>query len=291
MLRLLRHDRLFELGTTDRVTIPPTPPDTCQKYSYARRRMSILVGVSVIGFTCVTLSTLRLIDENGWLGPLSLLLAYTVVYFVVSQAIYFVSPDFDLARHRDRVAKWRPRCIPNVDIFLPTCGEPLAAIQQSDPGTVTIHCLDDADKDEVRPLAAKFGFHYLTRPNRGWFKTAGNLRYGFERTTADFIAIFDADFRPRGDFLNELLPYFDARTGIIQSPQCFDVRADQNWIERGAGAVRDIFYRAVQVSRQASDGAICVGSNAIYRRAALAEIGGTALIEHCEDVHTSSTCA
>jgi len=40
------------------------------------------------------------------------------------------------------------------------------------------------------------------------------------------------------------------------------------------------------VSRQGSDGAICVGSCAVYRRAALDTNGGTTLIEHSEDVHT-----
>jgi cellulose synthase (UDP-forming) len=298
MFRLLGNYRIFELGTAGRRSIPPTPPSERQKCSYVRRDMGVLVGVSIFGFTCVTLSTLRLIDENVWLLPLLVLLAYTVVYFVVSEIIYFVSTDFDLGRHRDLVASWRPREYPRVDIFLPTCGEPLEvlgntwcgvrAIQRSYPGPVAVHCLDDADSREVRQLATKFGFHYHCRPNRGWFKKAGNLRYGFARTSGEFIAIFDADFRPRGDFLNELLPYFDAdrSLGIVQSPQFFDVLPDQNWIERGAGAVQELFYRAVQVSRQASGGAICVGSNAIYRRAALEDIGGTALIEHSEDVHT-----
>jgi cellulose synthase (UDP-forming) len=42
----------------------------------------------------------------------------------------------------------------------------------------------------------------------------------------------------------------------------------------------------VQVSRDRHGGAICVGSCAIYRRAALQVNGGTTLIEHSEDVHT-----
>ena len=59
-----------------------------------------------------------------------------------------------------------------------------------------------------------------------------------------------------------------------------------SWIERGAGAVQELFYRLVQVSRDRHDGAICVGSCAIYRRDALETNGGTTLIEHSEDVHT-----
>jgi cellulose synthase (UDP-forming) len=50
--------------------------------------------------------------------------------------------------------------------------------------------------------------------------------------------------------------------------------------------VQELFYRSVQVSRQGSDGAICVGSCAVYRREALESNGGTTLIEHSEDVHT-----
>lgn len=298
MYRLFSNYRLFELGARASTAPLPTPPSEAQKFSYTHRRMSLLVAFSVFGFTCVTLSTVKLMSANGWLLPLSVLLAYTIIYFVISQAIYFVSTDFDLGRHKSLVANWTPQRFPSVDVFLPTCGEPLdvlgntwsavQAMQRSYPGTVKVHCLDDAHSRDVRLLALRFGFNYHARPNRGWFKKAGNLRYGFERTDGDFIAIFDADFRPRSDFLDELLPYFDADedVGIVQSPQYFDVLPEQNWIERGAGAVQELFYRAVQVSRQASGGAICVGSNAIYRRAALNDIGGTALIEHSEDVHT-----
>jgi cellulose synthase (UDP-forming) len=289
---------MLEFGADAGSSPLPTPPTADQKYSYAERRMGFLVGSSVFGFACVTVSMYQLAVENIWVLPLLFLLIYSVIYFLVSQAIYFVSSEFSLDGHRRLVNGWQPADYPTVDIFLPTCGEPLRVLAntwlgvrqmcQSYPGEVRVICLDDACSNEVRHQAVQFGFDYMSRPNRGWFKKAGNLRYGFERSNGDFIVIFDADFRPRGDFLTELLPYFDAQgdIGIVQSPQFFDVLPEQNWLERGAGAVQELFYRSVQVSRQASDGAICVGSNAIYRRAALNDIGGTALIEHSEDVHT-----
>jgi len=59
-----------------------------------------------------------------------------------------------------------------------------------------------------------------------------------------------------------------------------------HWIERGAGAVQEFFYRVVQTSRQVRGAAICVDTNAIYRRKALDSNGGGTLIEHSEDVHT-----
>lgn len=260
--------------------------------------MGWLVAISIFGFACITLSVFRLATENLWLMPLLLLLAYTVTYFVISQLIYLTSRDFSVDEHRAMVGSWRPVVYPSVDIFLPTCGEPLDVlvntwrgvhdIVQSYPGVVNVMCLDDARSRDARLVAQRFGFQYHSRPDRGWFKKAGNLRYGFERSNGEFIVIFDADFRPREDFLKELMPYFyaDRSVGIVQTPQYFEVLPKHNWIERGAGAVQELFYRAVQTSRQDSGGAICVGSNAIYRRAALEETGGTALIEHSEDVHT-----
>ena len=68
----------------------------------------------------------------------------------------------------------------------------------------------------MKNLANEFDFNYIVRPNRPELKKAGNLRYAFSITTGDFIVIFDADFCPREDFLNEVIPYFkDEKIAII----------------------------------------------------------------------------
>ena len=59
-----------------------------------------------------------------------------------------------------------------------------------------------------------------------------------------------------------------------------------NWLQRAAGATQELFYRWVQPSRDRSRAPICVGTSALYRRAALDRSGGFALIGHSEDVHT-----
>ncbi len=59
-----------------------------------------------------------------------------------------------------------------------------------------------------------------------------------------------------------------------------------HWLQRGAGATQELFYRWVQPSRDRSDAAICVGTCAVYRRRALDAAGGFAQIGHSEDVHT-----
>jgi len=225
-------------------------------------------------------------------------LLFTMLYYFVSLSVNTFSRDFDVRSHRQLRASWRPAVYPSVDIFLPVCGEPLdvmkntwgnvAQMIQYYRGVITPYVLDDAGDQAVAAVAAEFGFVYKTRANRGCFKKAGNLRYGFQHSSGEYILILDADFAPRRDLLNELLPYMerDRRIGIVQSPQFFRVLNQQNWIERGAGAVQELFYRAIQVSRERLNGAICVGTCAVYRRAALEENGGPTLIEHSEDVHT-----
>lgn len=96
------------------------------------------------------------------------------------------------------------------------------------------------------------------------------------------------DFCPRPDFLHEVMPIHLARpqTAIVQTPQFFRTTTDQSWVEQGAGAVQELFYRVVQINRNRWGASICVGSNAVYRREALVEVGGTAEIGFSEDVHT-----
>ena len=258
----------------------------------------MLTWCSLISFSCLVVSQARLAQSSPWLWVYLPLLAFTVLYYVTSLRVNALTCDFNLRAHRRLVRSWCPEVYPTVDIFLPVCGEPIEVLHntwthvqrlvQHYPGVVTPYVLDDSISPELAAMAADFGFLYSSRPNRGWFKKAGNLHYGFRLSTGKYILILDADFAPRPDLLGELLPYLenDPRIGIAQSPQFFRVLDEQNWIERGAGAVQELFYRAIQVSRQRNDGAICVGSCAVYRRAALAQNGGTTLIEHSEDVHT-----
>lgn len=89
----------------------------------------------------------------------------------------------------------------------------------------------------------------MVRPDRPSLKKAGNLRHAFAQTSGEAIAIFDADFCPRTDFLRETVPYLvhDASIGIVQTPQYFRYRKEQTWIEKGAGVTQEFFYRMVQV--------------------------------------------
>ncbi|UOQ68093.1 cellulose synthase family protein [Hymenobacter volaticus] len=88
-----------------------------------------------------------------------------------------------------------------------------------------LQVLDDSTDETVGLVAARVA-HYrarglridqVRRSDRQGFK-AGALRHGLELTNGEFIAIFDADFVPKPDFLRRTLPYFDAPdVGVVQT--------------------------------------------------------------------------
>jgi len=276
----------------------PVAPSAREKASYADRNIALIIRASLASFGALLISQFKFVSAERPLLLLSPLLLFTILYYLISLCVNFNSRGFDMAAHRKLVASWRPYRYPSLDIFLPVCGELLAVLHntwshvyeliRTYPGLAIAYVLDDGASEGVAKMAADYGFTYMVRPNRGWMKKAGNLRHGFNRSSSEFILILDADFAPRADMPMEMLPYMaaDPSLGIVQSPQYFRVNRAQSWIERGAGAVQELFYRLVQVSRDRHNGAICVGSCAIYRRQALFANGGTTLIEHSEDVHT-----
>jgi cellulose synthase (UDP-forming) len=276
----------------------PTPPTNEEKTVYVHRQLGVLLVSSMVSLAFLSTSQFHLVRLRFWLWFLIPFLLFTLFYYLISLRVNLTSRNFDLRIHQALVSAWAPVPYPSVDIWLPVCGEDLevldntwwhvARLLENYRGVGTAYVLDDADDPRAARLAASYGFTYLVRPNRGWLKKAGNLRHAYHNSSGEFIVIFDADFAPREDFLAETLPYMfkDPTLGIVQTPQYFRIDPRQSLMERGAGAVQELFYRVIQVSRDRFNGAICVGSCGVYRRAALDTIGGTTLIEHSEDVHT-----
>jgi cellulose synthase (UDP-forming) len=275
----------------------PQPPDDAEKYSYVQRNLPYLTTVLVIGASCLIISQARFEAQDLVLAPFMVFTATYAIYQLISLPVNFAGRGFNLAVHQARIQAWHPLSYPGVDIYLPICGEPIELLRNtwiavSDliadyGGVATAYVLDDGASDAARSMAQSFGFSYIRRPDLPRYKKAGNLRYAFARTSAEYLVILDADFAPRSDFLAETLPYMDdPAMAIVQTPQFFRSSPAQTWIERAAGPIQEVFYRTVQVARDRFDAAICCGTSAVYRRAALEPQGGPTLIPYAEDVHT-----
>ncbi|PXW96895.1 glycosyltransferase family 2 protein [Mycolicibacterium moriokaense] len=280
-----------------RDTLLVTPPSDEEVYGYFGPQMRWVQVLLLVAYVLAAWSLFEFtVSALYVLSPLLVVLALNIVGNLLSALTSFNSRRYNGKSHRRLVQTWQPLGrYPGVDVFLPTYGEGLDVLRNTYtfvagmqwPGELNVYVLDDGGRESVRDLAADFGFHYILRPNRGYMKKAGNLQYAFTQTRGDQIVILDADFCPRHDFLQHLIPYMDdPGVGIVQSPQYFSTTEDMGWIERTAGATQELFYRWILPSRDRFDAAVCVGTCAIYRRAALEAAGGFAQIEHSEDIHT-----
>ena len=279
-----------------RLTLPQ-PPDDIEKYAYLQRNLPYLTTILAISATCLIISQIRFEAQDPALWPFMIFTGSYALYQVVCLPVNFSGRGFDLAAHQARIQAWNPPAFPDVDIYLPICGEPIEMLRNTwtavcgllaaYQGRIQAYVLDDGPSDEARELAASLGLQYIRRPGQRIHKKSGNLRYAFARTSSEYIVIFDADFAPRPDFLSETLPYMDDPSlAIVQTPQFFREGPDQSWLENAAGSVQEVFYRAIQVARNRFGAAVCVGTSAVYRRKALEAQGGAALIPYAEDVHT-----
>ena len=272
------------------------PPSDDEKHLYLSRSLPYLAVSLTIAFLAGFMSQI-LFEINSGIWVFAIFTLVGVIAFSMSMPLGFVGRAFDSDRHRELVCSWKPQRYPSVDIFMPVCGEPIDVLRNSweavadlvdaYPGEALAYVLDDGADPEARELASTFGLGYVVRPNRGEDKKSGNLRYAFANTRGEFFVVLDADFAPRADFLAETLPYLDdPDIAIVQTPQFFRTDRRQTWVESAAGAIQELFYRAIQVGRDRLGASICVGTCAVYRRLALASQGGTTLIPYAEDVHT-----
>lgn len=275
----------------------PSPPDESEKYSYfgLHRRWPfvwLFLSQAVLIYAFIAVMT-----HNSTTALGLILLSFMVPPVLVNLWLRMRRHRVTLEGHITMIEDWRRATpvLPSVDVFVPCCGEDevvlnntFAHISQLDwPGQLRVHVLDDADDEATRWLAGHWGFEYVVRPNRGEWKKAGNLIHAFDHTDGEFIAVFDADFAPRPDFLYETVPYMqNPKTGVVQTAQYFDVDDRVNEFARFAGSLQELFFRWIQPSRDTCEAAICAGTNVVYRRKAVEAAGGFAKVPLGEDVHS-----
>jgi cellulose synthase (UDP-forming) len=179
----------------------------------------------------------------------------------------------------------------SVDVFVTVYGEPIDTIErtvravQNLRGQHLTWILDDGRSDAVRALAAELGVRYIRRLTSHGAK-AGNINHALSLTSGEYFAIFDADFVPKEDFLYETVPFFvDESVAFVQTPQSYGNM--HNLVSRGAGFMQSVFYRFIQPGRNRFNAAFCVGTNVVFRRTAVLEVGGMCTDSKSEDVWTS----
>lgn len=218
---------------------------------------------------------------------------YAADLFGAVQGCLLLWNTWDVRRREPPPADHRP----TVDVFLPVYTEPADMIELTVIGAVGIDyphqtfLLDDGRRPELREIAERHGARYVTRPDNKGAK-AGNLNHALTLSTAEAVAVFDADHIPKRESLDMLVGYLkDPRVAVAQAPQMFYNEDGFLYRDVPVGCVRwheqSHFMHVAQARRDFFGGSTCVGTGCVYRRAALDAIGGFPDATLTEDFHSS----
>jgi cellulose synthase (UDP-forming) len=225
----------------------------------------------------------RLFSWTLWSAELFSAVTTFLFYFTVWKPISRKAPEPLLGR--------------TVDVFIPTKNESLSVLRKTllacndmkYPHRTVL--LDDGDRAEVKVLCEELNVDYLARPSHDGAK-AGNLNYALERSTAEFIAVFDADHAPLPHFIDRLIGYFrDDKVAFVQAPQEFyNIDSFQHRVDHKKKYIwgeQYLFFSLIQPGRDRWNAAYFVGSCALLRRKALDDVKGFATGSITEDMLTS----
>src|ERR1700756_343197 len=172
---------------------------------------------------------------------------------------------------------------PSVDVYIPTFNEPMEVLEKTITGVLCLDypnfnawALDDGRRPWGKEFCEAKGVGYLTRPDNAHAK-AGNINHALTKTSADFVAIFDADFIPQRNFLMRTIGFFaDPSIGVVQVPHAFynyDPTQSSLALQTTLPDDQRFFFEAIMPSRDGWNAAFCCGSNSVTRRAALRSVG------------------
>jgi len=159
-----------------------------------------------------------------------------------------------------------------------------------------IQVLDDSTDETTTIARAQVAAHrargvnirLLHRQHRHGFK-AGALRDGLAVAHGEFIAIFDADFQPRPDFLRLILPYFqaDPQLGLVQA-RWGHLNADYSWLTRAQALGIDGHFIIEQAARNRNGLWMNFnGSAGVWRRTCIESAGNWQTDTLAEDLDLS----
>jgi cellulose synthase/poly-beta-1,6-N-acetylglucosamine synthase-like glycosyltransferase len=160
---------------------------------------------------------------------------------------------------------------------------------------IEIQVLDDST-DETSSIVAQtisektregFDIKHIRRGNRQGYK-AGALKFGLAQARGEYVAIFDADFIPRADFLKKTLPYFaDAKVGLVQT-RWEHINSDYSLLTRAQAIALDgHFVIEQQVRNKAGFFINFNGTAGIWRRSCIEDAGNWEADTLAEDLDLS----
>lgn len=184
--------------------------------------------------------------------------------------------------------------IPNVDVLICTYNEPLDLLEKTivasigmeyDKDKFKVYVCDDGRRDSLKRLCKKYKVNYITREDNEGAK-AGNINNALKYIKGDLFAVLDADMIPKKDFLSKTVGYFvDENLAFVQTPQVYyNQDMYQYNLNKDMPNEQDFFMREIEEARASINAVLHVGTNAVFRRSTVEEIGGYPTCSITEDM-------
>jgi len=241
--------------------------------------------------TSANISSLYQLDALDWTV---LIVYFGILTILAIYGVYRVKQVTEFWRYR----KFPPKAkaafaeseLPHVTLQLPLFNEMyvverlVKAVTEIDypRDRMEIQVLDDST-DETMVIAratvekygrAGFDIHYIHRSDRTGFK-AGALENGMKTAKGNLIAIFDADFVPKPDFLRKLIHHFTDPTIGCAQMRWAHINGSYNLLTRLQTIMLDGHFVVEQTTRNRSGNFFNFnGTAGIWRREAIEMSGG-----------------
>jgi cellulose synthase/poly-beta-1,6-N-acetylglucosamine synthase-like glycosyltransferase len=137
----------------------------------------------------------------------------------------------------------------------------------------TDESLDRSARQIVKLQSAGLDIKHITRPNRSGYK-AGALKEGLKTAKGEFIAIFDADFMPKRNWLMNTIPFFkDEAIGVVQT-RWGHLNRDYSLLTRVQAFALDAHFTLEQVGRNSMGHFINFnGTAGVWRKSCILDAG------------------
>lgn len=183
---------------------------------------------------------------------------------------------------------------PYVDVLICTYNEPLYLLEKTIAASTNldypkykfkIHVCDDGRRDSLKLLCEKYNVNYITRDNNEGAK-AGNINNALKYLKGDLFAVLDADMIPKKEFLSRTVGYFtNENLAFVQVPQVYYNKDTYQYnLMKNIPNEQDFFMRDIQEARAAINAVLHVGTNALFKREYVDEIGGYPTCSITEDM-------
>ncbi len=202
---------------------------------------------------------------------------------------YFFTPDRKKRFHPVR-PEFKREDLPMVTVQIPMYNERYVAEAVIDScaqldypiDKLEVQVVDDSTDETIEIVKQRVAYwneqgidvKMVHRKNREGFK-AGALRDATPLAKGEFIAIFDADFRPNADFLIKTIPYFqDENVGIVQG-RWGHLNRNYSSLTKSQSIFLDMFFMIEQQARSLAGLFLRFnGSGGVWRKSCIEDAGG-----------------